>query len=358
VPKVKKTVRVFYSWQSDSPAITNLNAVRDCLSDACKALTKADPDLKLKRDEATRDTSGSPNIPLKILEKIEAADIFVADVTTVTPAGAARPCPNPNVGYELGYAVATLGWDRVILLFNEAHGVFPDDVPFDFAQNRAARYHIEETDPKAGRSDLTSLLRMAVKAIVEKNPKRPAELRGLSQEKVQHDHDVENMRWLMSSLHLPTLDDLIGSLPHKVPDAAFWFHTTFESIVTNSLFSVYDPVLKSAIQRLRKAWGTALRHEEEYLATPGGHSYIFTENVNFPMTPEREAIWEEIERASGEMHKALDTILNRLRDDYVEVKLRKTNKKAWGEYVREELAAAAQFKGKVAAKKSKRGKRS
>jgi hypothetical protein len=64
------------------------------------------------RDETTRDTSGSPNIALKILEKIQAADVFVADITTVTAPGAKRPCPNPNVGYELGYAVATLGWDN------------------------------------------------------------------------------------------------------------------------------------------------------------------------------------------------------------------------------------------------------
>jgi hypothetical protein len=70
-------------------------------------------------------------------------------ITYDTDPGAKRPCPNPNVGYELGYAVATLGWDRVILLFNEACGEFPKDLPFDFIQNRASPYRLEEADPKA-----------------------------------------------------------------------------------------------------------------------------------------------------------------------------------------------------------------
>src|ERR1700731_2223834 len=99
-------VRVFYSWQSDSPAETNLKAIRNSLDKAFKLVGKTHSGLKLTRDEATRDTSGSPNIASKILEKIDAADVFVADITTVTPAGAKRPCPNPNVSYELGYAVA------------------------------------------------------------------------------------------------------------------------------------------------------------------------------------------------------------------------------------------------------------
>lgn len=105
--KNKTSTRIFYSWQSDSPRKTNLNAIRKALARACKRLKKANPTLMLVPDEATRDTSGSPNIALKILEKIEESGIFIADITTVTPKGAKRPCPNPNVGYELGYAVAT-----------------------------------------------------------------------------------------------------------------------------------------------------------------------------------------------------------------------------------------------------------
>ncbi|MCE4225951.1 nucleotide-binding protein [Methylobacterium sp. C25] len=332
MPK-KSSVHVFYSWQSDSPKKTNLNAIRAALALACKRLEAADPALKLVPDEATRDTSGSPNIALKILEKIEAATVFIADVTTVTSPGATRPCPNPNVGYELGYAVATLGWDRVILLFNEEHGSFPGDLPFDFIQNRASPYRLAESDLKAKRDALAAFLEVAVGAVLAKNPKRPAELRGLTREKIEHDHDVENMNWLMRSLHLPTLDQHILDLPYAISDRAIWFFENFRGVVANSLFSLYDPVLRDAVDTLFQAWTRALAHDEQYHDTPSGRLHVFSNPGDLPLPTDRQAIWNEIDGARREMMKALVTILDRLREAYIEINIHKTNGKAWKDYV-------------------------
>jgi hypothetical protein len=159
-------------------------AIRGALKIAVKTIAVSHPDITVVPDEATRDTSGSPNIALKILEKIAAADVFLADPTTITPRLAKRPCPNPNVNYELGYAVGELGWDRVILLFNEAYGRFPKDLPFDIIQQRASPYRLTESDPNSARKPLEKLLTTAILAVIFKNPKRPSELRGLSREKI------------------------------------------------------------------------------------------------------------------------------------------------------------------------------
>lgn len=82
MPKQKNAVNVFYSWQSDSPRKTNLNAIRKALANACKRLEAANPNLKLVPDEATRDTSGAPKIYDKIVEKIDAASIFLPSCCT------------------------------------------------------------------------------------------------------------------------------------------------------------------------------------------------------------------------------------------------------------------------------------
>jgi hypothetical protein len=124
MPEAKRTVRVFYSWQSDLPDDCNKNAIRQALRTAAKRVGKAMPDLKVIVDEATRGVSGSPNIVFKILEKILAAEMVVADISTVHATGTRRASPNPNVLFEVGYAVAELGWERVILLFNEEWGHF------------------------------------------------------------------------------------------------------------------------------------------------------------------------------------------------------------------------------------------
>lgn len=331
--KKKPTIHIFYSWQTDSPKPTNLNAIRNALAQACKRLERTKPELNLQPDEATRDTSGSPNIALKILEKIERAAIFIADITTVTPPGAARPCPNPNVGYELGYAVATLGWDRIILLFNTAVGQFPGDLPFDFMQHRASPYHLAESDPPSKREELSAFVETAIRTVLDQNPKRPSELRGLTREKIEHDRDVRNMRWLMESLHLPTLQQHISDMPHLIADRAIWFWENFRGVAANSLFDVYDPILKEAVGKLYTGWKAAISHGYEYHQTPSGETHVFTNPGDMPLSAQRQAVWDEIDAGRHEMAAALRVILDRLRASYLEINIHDTNDFAWKSYV-------------------------
>ena len=351
--KKKTTIHIFYSWQSDSPKKTNLNAIRKALAGACTRLEATNPKLKLVPDEATRDTSGSPKITDKIIEKIDAAAIFIADITTITPPVADRPCPNPNVGFELGYAVATLGWDRIVLLFNTAIGHFPTDMPFDFAQNRASPYSYAPKDPTSKRDDLSKLLEIAVKAVLEKNPKRPVELKGLSREKIEHDHDVENMRWLMDTLHIPTLQQHIEEMPHLLTDRAIWFFENFRGVAGNSLFSVYDPILRDAVDKLYVGWLQALSHDEQYHSTPSGKSHVFSNPGDMPLTGSRQDAWDEIEAGRRDMAAGLTTILDRLRADYIEINIMRTNERAWKGYVDFQRDADARWSGKTKRQKKK-----
>lgn len=331
-----KEFRIFYSWQSDSPKVTNLNAIREGLKLAIKNIKPIYPDINLIADEATRDTSGSPNIALKILEKIELADLFIADMTTITSGGAKRPCPNPNVTYELGYAVGQLGWDRVILLFNEAYGKFPNDLPFDLIQQRASPYSLIETDLKAEKEKLTKLLEIAIKAVIEKNPKTPVELRGLSHEKLEHNHDVENLEWLMSQVHIPTLDSHISELPRVIDDRIFFFWEGFKGVFISSLFSLYDQTMYAALNVLFDSWHTTLNFANFYKETPNGRRHVFSNPGDAPLNSEQQFAWDDIEKAQFEMAKALKNILSRLRENYIEVNLHNTNLKAWDEYLKVE----------------------
>lgn len=51
-----------------------------------------------------------------------------------------------------------------------------------------------------------------------------------------------------------------------------------------------------------------------------------------PLPPEREAVWNEIDAARREMRLALDIILNRLRNAYIDINIHKANKKAFNDY--------------------------
>lgn len=139
---------VFYSWQSDLPSAGNRNLIQESLERAIRAIGRdRDAGIQAVLDRDTANLSGSPDIANSILAKIAVSDVFVADVSILN-AGAARPSPNPNVLVELGYAIAELGWENIILVQNGAYGG-PELLPFDLRGRRTVVYHKADVDNRA-----------------------------------------------------------------------------------------------------------------------------------------------------------------------------------------------------------------
>jgi hypothetical protein len=165
-PPQQSLATIFYSWQSDSPNSTNRGFIGDSLERAIKEL-KSDPDLQVDPclDRDTQNVPGSPDIAATIFEKIDKCGLFVCDVSIVNQSAADRPMSNPNVLIELGYAVKTLGWNRIVCVFNEATGRI-QDLPFDLRQRRVRSYKLTESDDKADqRKLLTGLLKADLRHI-------------------------------------------------------------------------------------------------------------------------------------------------------------------------------------------------
>jgi chaperonin GroEL len=147
--KAKQTV--FYSWQSDSPPAANRNFIQTILKRAIKAVNaKGSIAVEAVLDSDTRNVTGAPKISDTIFNKIDAAAIFVADVTIIrwTAAKAAKDrkaLPNPNVLVELGYALKVLGDERLVLIANTAYGRI-EDLPFDLLGRRTIPYTLSEKD--------------------------------------------------------------------------------------------------------------------------------------------------------------------------------------------------------------------
>jgi hypothetical protein len=73
---------VFYSWQSDSSPKANRSFIQNALIKAIRAV-KAKESITVEPvlDSDTRNVAGAPKISDTIFTKIDAASIFVADVT-------------------------------------------------------------------------------------------------------------------------------------------------------------------------------------------------------------------------------------------------------------------------------------
>ena len=122
---------VFYSWQPDLPNSTNRGFIQAALESAAKAIANngSNNDVPVI-DRDTKDVAGRTALARTIFEKVEAADVLVADVSITQGKGGLRPTPNLNVLIELGYARCSLGDARIVLLMNDAYGARRSAAPF------------------------------------------------------------------------------------------------------------------------------------------------------------------------------------------------------------------------------------
>lgn len=170
-------MKIFWSWQSDTPGNTGRHFIRTALTEAI-AVLKEPEDVEEPRERENKDAmhldqdrqgvSGSPDLARTILEKIDASRVFVADVTPVStiPARkeARREFPekrnmNPNVAIELGYALRSLT-DRNVLMVLNTHYGNREFLPFDLAHKAGPiLFELPPDADKAKRNMVASALK-------------------------------------------------------------------------------------------------------------------------------------------------------------------------------------------------------
>lgn len=160
---MKRTI--FYSWQSDLPSNTNWSFIESCLNIAIKQLANSkDNPIELTFDRATREDTGSPDITESIFSKISKSSVFVADISIVNNASTEekhRKTPNPNVLIELGYAARTLGWEKIICIYNTDYGSF-ENLPFDLRNRRILAYSLENKEKPKEKQNISKTLKNAI----------------------------------------------------------------------------------------------------------------------------------------------------------------------------------------------------
>jgi hypothetical protein len=156
---------IFFSWQNDRLPLTGRNFIERALKDALRrinadATVENAPRGELLVDRDTLNTPGSPPIFETILEKIEAAIIFVPDLTFVGARDGGAPVPNPNVLIEYGYALNQHGHERIIGIMNDAYGEpAPENMPFNLGHIRfPIRYTLHEDASEEGRKNARAVL--------------------------------------------------------------------------------------------------------------------------------------------------------------------------------------------------------
>lgn len=165
--------KIFYSWQSWLPNASNRGLIHDALELACEESAALVSDAQ--RPEVDHDTlgvPGAPDIVHTIFAKIDTCDAFVADVSLVMRGDSGRSTPNPNVLVELGYAIKTLGWERIVLVLNTHFGR-AEDLPFDLRTKRTTSYCVDPgaASKAAEKKQLAGGLKRGLHAILQLEPR-------------------------------------------------------------------------------------------------------------------------------------------------------------------------------------------
>lgn len=120
---------IFFSWQSDIKPVRN--KLKSALEIAAKRISKELEEAdRPEIDSDTQGTFGSEDIFNTILEKIDEATLFIADVTPIAVTKT-KLIPNPNVMTELGYALKTKGKRTRLFIYCTKEPVVIEKMPFD-----------------------------------------------------------------------------------------------------------------------------------------------------------------------------------------------------------------------------------
>lgn len=155
-------MKIFWSWQSDTPGKIGRHFVRKALEIAIEKLkTEVEvdepPSRELHLDHDRKGVPGSPDLANTILSKIRASSIFVADVTPVGKTPEGKPIMNPNVAIELGYALKHLGDQSLLMVMNTAYG---DRESLPFNLKHKAGPILFSLNPKSTKEDLLQVERL------------------------------------------------------------------------------------------------------------------------------------------------------------------------------------------------------
>lgn len=277
--------KIFYSWQSDCNEKINKIYIRNQLALVIEKIkTNKKGKIKIDYDEATRNTSGSHNIKETLFKKIDECDYFIADVTPVinlykhlgvTKLNSKvisrllnlfnfKAVSNSNVMFELGYAVNKLGWDRIILVWNEYYGKV-ENAPFDIRGHATLTYNHSLTCEENNK--LKEKLFNEISKLIKYKPlkltKNDLNIHDDSA-KIKRDRDIENLNYLLANVDFTSLNQIFLNGMNFIPDDVLTYWEFFNAIISDFNFSFYDSKLKSLVIEIHKLWGAILSFPQYY----------------------------------------------------------------------------------------------
>ena len=319
----EKNITIFYSWQSDLNKKLNRSLIEHSISESIKLLESELENVNIKLDDSTSNTPGSPNISEIIFRKISACDIFVCDISIINSHlksvdGKIRLTPNPNVLVELGYAIAILGWERIILVVNEVYGKSME-LPFDISKHRAILYEITDSKDNNNKGKLINGFKKAISTIIQHNPPKACDLGKFDPDKVKRKRDIDTINLILNNIAFRAFESFFKNYPNNFDDYFLHSNDALKDITNNISFHIYDENLKKYFLRFQLKFDEILsRKNSKYFVSDLDinsdecrFKNIDNENVN--------EVYSRLYDLKYEFEEYFLKLINYIKDNYIEI---------------------------------------
>lgn len=332
-----RKINIFYSWQSDLNQKTNKIAIRLFIEEAIKRIKQNDDDIEIIIDEDARDNPGSKNIAEELMKKIRNSDIFIADVSIINRGDGLRKTPNPNVLYELGFASSRLGWDRILLIFNDDCGCNVEDLPFDIREHKVMKYLIESTCSKDEVKDkikgYSSRLGKAIGLILKNNPEKEWDKKEKTDSDIKRERDIAEINKIMEGFNIEVFKNFIDLLPEKICEDIFYFDEILSRYLKKPIpTKLFDEELQNLFYEFYDLLSLLLGQDQHYNSN---FSLNFHNSISMD---ERVGFMQEMNIIKQDFIKCLNNILDILKNRYIEIDFYENDKRtlnAFLEYIKE-----------------------
>lgn len=293
---MQKEIIIFYSWQSDLPSNNNRNLIQSSIEKAVKSLNKKAIAISADRDTAGK--LGTPDIVETIFNKIDEADVFIADVSIINNDSSTKKTPNPNVLLELGYAAKAIGWDRIICIINSDYGVH-EELPFDLRTRRIYSYSPSNSDKSEIKSEISRIIEKTVEDLIsnEMLPRQNLEVQENKELLSNILKEGINRAWI--SYYKRKMDIYDGPLENDfvvVTDAHFIMIEKIRNFIKQDQYFLLHDML-DLLQKMRKGSDDAYGWE---------YAQIFVEKYLEPIYLEYFTLMNKVELMNTLKEEVLD----------------------------------------------------
>lgn len=195
------------------------------------------------------------------------------------------------------------------------------------------------------KKNLKKLLVAALRQVLISKPQRPREVAGKTEQIVKRERDIGNLKWLLSAIHMPTLQEFLSDVPHRIRDKALDFWEDFNAVATNTLFYIYDAKARKLVTEVYRHWAIIVSFGHRYDMSYRGQSFIFRAPMDM-LSDGQQRDWDKSQRAAQHLAKALPALLNYVRENYIEIDLDEMSANAWRRYVNFHEEADRMFSAK------------